>query len=66
VFDQAHAADGILLSGRPRRPSGQATSRSTLQWTLEAITGGVAFVRNAHQDLLAANALGRVLLPRHR
>jgi transcriptional regulator with XRE-family HTH domain len=60
LFDLARAADGIPLSGRPRRrPARQAASRPTLQWTLEAITDGVAFVRNAHQDLLATNALGR-------
>ena len=60
LFDLARAADGIPASGRPRRrPTRQAASRPTLQWTLEAITGGVAFVRNAHQDLLAANTLGR-------
>jgi transcriptional regulator with XRE-family HTH domain len=60
LFDLARAADGIPLSGRPRRrPARQAASRPTLQWTLEAITGGIAFVRNAHQDLLATNMLGR-------
>ena len=60
LFDLARAADGIPLSDRPRRRSArQATSRPTLQWTLEAITGGIAFVRNPRQDLLATNALGR-------
>lgn len=60
LFDLARAADGIPLSSRPRRrPAKQAASRPTLQWTLEAITGGVAFVRNPRQDLLATNALGR-------
>lgn len=60
LFDLARAADGIPVSGRPRRrPAKQAASRPTLQWTLEAITGGVGFVRNAHQDLLATNTLGR-------
>ena len=60
LFDLARAADGIPASGRPRRrPARQAASRPALQWTLEAITGGVAFVRNAQQDLLAANTLGR-------
>lgn len=60
LLDLARAADGIPASGRPRRrPAKQAASRPTLQWTLEAITGGIAFVRNAHQDLLAVNALGR-------
>jgi transcriptional regulator with XRE-family HTH domain len=60
LFDLARAADGIPASGRPRRrPAKQAASRPTLQWALEAITGGIAFVRNAHQDLLATNTLGR-------
>jgi hypothetical protein len=60
LLDLARAADGIPASGRPRRrPNRQAASRPTLQWTLEAVTGGIAFVRNAHQDLLATNALGR-------
>ena len=60
LFDLARAADGIPLSNRPRRRSArQAASRPTLQWTLEAITGGIAFVRNPRQDLLATNALGR-------
>jgi transcriptional regulator with XRE-family HTH domain len=56
----ARAADGIPASGRSRRrPARQGPSRPALQWTLEAITDGIAFVRNAQQDLLAANALGR-------
>lgn len=60
LFDLARAADGIPLSGRPRRrPTKQAASRPSLQWALEAITDGVAFVRNSHQDILATNALGR-------
>jgi transcriptional regulator with XRE-family HTH domain len=60
LLDLARTADGIPASGRPRRrPTRQAASRPTLQWTLEAVTGGIAFVRNPRQDLLAANALGR-------
>jgi transcriptional regulator with XRE-family HTH domain len=60
LFDLARVADGIPASGRPRRrPARQAASRPALQWTLEAVTGGIAFVRNAHQDLLATNTLGR-------
>ena len=60
LFDLARAADGIPTSGRPRRrtPS-KAASRLSLQWALEAITDGVAFVRDPHQNLLATNALGR-------
>ena len=60
LFDLARAADGIPASGRPRRrTTRQAPARPRLHWTLEAITGGVAFVRNQYQDLLATNALGR-------
>ncbi|MFF0270251.1 helix-turn-helix transcriptional regulator [Kribbella sp. NPDC004536] len=61
LLDLARAADGIPTSGRRRRrPTSQTTSRASLQWALEAITDGVAFVRNPAQDLLATNALGRV------
>lgn len=60
LFDLARAADGIPASGRPRRrATRQSASRPSLHWALEAITDGVAFVRNPRQDLLAANALGR-------
>jgi transcriptional regulator with XRE-family HTH domain len=60
LFDLARAADGIPLSGRPRRRvSKTAVSRPSLQWALGTITGGIAFVRNQHQDLLATNELGR-------
>jgi len=60
LFDLARAADGIPTSGRPRRrtPS-KAASRLSLQWALEAITDGVAFVRDPRQNLLATNTLGR-------
>jgi transcriptional regulator with XRE-family HTH domain len=60
LLDLARAADGVPASGHPRRRGtrpGQA--RPPLQWALEAITDGVAFVRDARQDLLATNALGR-------
>ncbi|WP_286276240.1 helix-turn-helix transcriptional regulator [Naasia aerilata] len=60
LLDLARAADGIPTSGRPRRrPTRQSGSRPSLQWALEAITEGVAFVRNSQQDILAMNALGR-------
>ena len=61
LFDLARAADGIPTSGRARRRATKHNaSRPSLHWALEAITGGVAFVRNPQQDLLATNALGRV------
>jgi transcriptional regulator with XRE-family HTH domain len=59
LSDLTRAADGIPASGRPRRrPARSATPRPSLSWALEALTDGVAFVRNARQDLLATNALG--------
>src|SRR6187399_1346278 len=60
LFDLARAADGIPSSGRPRRRAARPSApRPSLQWTLSAITDGVAFVRDQRQDLLATNALGR-------
>jgi transcriptional regulator with XRE-family HTH domain len=60
LLDLARAADGIPTSGRPRRRApGKAASRLSLQWALDAIKDGVAFVRDPHQNLLATNALGR-------
>ncbi|MDQ0028639.1 helix-turn-helix transcriptional regulator [Arthrobacter bambusae] len=60
LLDLARAADGIPTSGRPRRRTTiNPATRPSLQWTLNAITDGIAFVRNAHQDLLATNELGR-------
>jgi transcriptional regulator with XRE-family HTH domain len=60
LFDLARAADGIPTSGRARRRTGrQSASRPSLHWTLEAITEGIAFVRNRQHDLLAMNALAR-------
>jgi transcriptional regulator with XRE-family HTH domain len=61
LFDLARAADGIPTSGRARRRATRVSvSRPSLSWALDAITDGVAFVRNQQQDLLATNALGRV------
>jgi len=61
LFDLARAADGIPASGRPRRSATRRDEvRPALRLALESITHGIAFVRNAQQDLLAANALGRV------
>lgn len=61
LFDLARAADGIPTSGRARRrtPNRAAAGRLSLQWALSAITDGVAFVRDPHQNLLATNSLGR-------
>ena len=60
LFDLARAADGIPLSGRPRRRTGSSpAARPSLHWALEAFTEGVAVVRNAQSDVIAFNALGR-------
>jgi transcriptional regulator with XRE-family HTH domain len=60
LLDLARAADGVPVSGRPRRRGGRpGTPRPSLEWTLAAVTDGVAFVRDARQDLLAVNELGR-------
>jgi transcriptional regulator with XRE-family HTH domain len=61
LFDLARAADGIPTSGRSRRRTSKpGAGRPALYWALEAITGGIAFVRNQQQDLLATNALGQI------
>ena len=60
LFDLARAADGVPLSGRPRRRTSKtAAHRPSLQWMLSTITGGIAVVCNQHQDVLATNELGR-------
>lgn len=58
LFDLAEAAGTV--SRRSRRPQSKTwTPHASLQWALDAVTGGAAFVRNGRMDLLAANALGR-------
>ncbi|MEF3120156.1 helix-turn-helix transcriptional regulator [Kocuria flava] len=60
LLDLARAADGVPAARRARGRAGkQAAARPGLQWALESITGGVAFVRVQNQDLLATNALAR-------
>jgi transcriptional regulator with XRE-family HTH domain len=61
LFDLARAADGIPTSGRSRRTSstGRSAPRPSLAWAMDAITDGVAFVRDTRQNLLATNSLGR-------
>jgi len=58
LFDLAHAASPVARPPRRRNPKSW-TPHPSLQWTLDAITVGPAFVRNGRMDLLAANALGR-------
>ncbi|OSC50506.1 transcriptional regulator, partial [Streptomyces sp. 4F] len=43
----------------PRRRTAQWKPHRSLQWVLDAVTAGPAFVRNGRMDLLAANALAR-------
>lgn len=60
LLNLAHAATGADALSRPRRRTSRTwTPHPSLQWTLDAITAGPAFVRNGRMDLLAANALGR-------
>jgi transcriptional regulator with XRE-family HTH domain len=60
LFDLAHAADGSSALMRPRRRTAKRwPGRPSLQWALDAVTEGAAFVRNGRMDLLAANRLAR-------
>ncbi|MFF2650257.1 helix-turn-helix transcriptional regulator [Streptomyces sp. NPDC058045] len=58
LFDLAHAASPVARPPRKRSPRSW-TPHPSLQWTLDTVTAGPAFVRNGRMDLLAANALGR-------
>ena len=44
---------------RPKRSPLESTTRPSLQWALDAVTAGPAFVRNGRMDILAANRLAR-------
>lgn len=55
---QRRGAGAILRPGRRKRGW---VAPPSLQWVLDAITGGPAIVRNGRMDLLAANALGRAM-----
>ncbi|MFE6719735.1 helix-turn-helix transcriptional regulator [Streptomyces albidoflavus] len=60
LLNLARAADGSDALARPRRrTTRQWTPHRSLQWTLDAVTGGPAFVRNGRMDVLAANPLAR-------
>ncbi|MFF9545332.1 helix-turn-helix domain-containing protein [Streptomyces albidoflavus] len=60
LLNLARTADGSDALARPRRrATRQWTPHRTLQWTLDAVTGGPAFVRNGRMDVLAANPLAR-------
>jgi transcriptional regulator with XRE-family HTH domain len=60
LFDIARA---VQPAGTPpaRRRRSRPRVRPDVQWTLDAMTGAAAFVRNERLDVLAANALGRAL-----
>jgi transcriptional regulator with XRE-family HTH domain len=62
LFNLALAADGTSAAMRPRRRSrNRWIVRPSLQWTLDSITTGPAFVGNNRSDLLATNLLARAL-----
>ena len=58
LFDLAHAASPVARPPRRRNPRCW-TPHPSLQWMLDAVTMGPAFVRNGRMDILAANALAR-------
>ncbi|MEU5441389.1 helix-turn-helix transcriptional regulator [Streptomyces griseofuscus] len=60
LLNLAQAADRSDALTRPRRRTTRAwTSHRSLQWVLDAVTAGPAFVRNGRMDLLATNQLAR-------
>ncbi|MEV0666265.1 helix-turn-helix transcriptional regulator [Actinomadura luteofluorescens] len=61
LLNLAQAADGTDALTRPRRrrAKDQWRPHRSLQWTLDAVTAGPAFVRNGRMDVLAANRLAR-------
>ena len=62
LLNLALAAEGSDALSRPRRRSGsQWKPHRSLQWALDAVTAGPAFVRNGRMDLIAANLLARAL-----
>ncbi|WP_457973373.1 helix-turn-helix transcriptional regulator [Arthrobacter sp. D1-17] len=58
LFNLANAASPAARPPR-RRTSKSYVPHQSLQWALDAITAGPAFVRNGRMDLLAANPLMR-------
>ncbi|CAG6391957.1 helix-turn-helix transcriptional regulator [Streptomyces cocklensis] len=60
LMNLAHAADGSEALTRPRRRATRAwTAHRSVQWVLDAVTAGPAFVRNGRMDILATNQLAR-------
>lgn len=58
LFDLAHAASPVARPPKRRNPK-HWTPHPSLQWILDGITAGPAFVRNGRMDVLATNLLGR-------
>lgn len=58
LFDLAHAASPVSRPPKRRSSKGWRPHQS-LQWALDAVTAGPAFVRNGRMDLLAVNPLAR-------
>lgn len=58
LFDLAHAASPVARPPR-RRNHKTWVPHESLQWALDGITAGPAFVRNGRMDLLAVNTLAR-------
>lgn len=58
LFDLAHAASPVARPPRRRSPKCW-TPHPSLQWVLDAVTDGPAFVRNGRMDILAGNPLAR-------
>ncbi|MCC5480554.1 helix-turn-helix transcriptional regulator [Streptomyces barringtoniae] len=63
--ERAHLAALVRAANNPHRvpdrDGGISHVRPSLQQILDAMTGAAAFVRNAHLDILATNALARAL-----
>jgi transcriptional regulator with XRE-family HTH domain len=55
----AQPTEGAALARKSRRAAPEWSTRPSLQWALDAVTHGPAFVRNGRMDLLAANGLAR-------
>ena len=58
LFDLAQAASPVARPPRRRNPR-TWTPHAGLQWALDAVVGGPAFIRNGRMDLLAVNLLAR-------
>ncbi|OFI39141.1 transcriptional regulator [Arthrobacter sp. SW1] len=58
LFDLAHAASPVARP--PKRRSAKSWApHASLQWVLDAVTAGPAFIRNGRMDLVAVNSLAR-------